>query len=274
MKIGTNTETGKNCHGLDIDRLRNTLLEAADAAARITLPAFRSPLLVDNKEQENFDPVTEADRKAELAIRQIIEANFPDHAIIGEEFADKHTDSPFSWIIDPIDGTRSFISGLPVWGTLISLSHMGVNFAGIMAQPFLGETFLGLPGQTLYQRGTTRQVLKTSPVTELSHAIMFTTTPALFEGRSRANYDQLEKLVRLPRYGCDCYAYCLLAAGHVDLVVESSLKIYDIAALIPVVRNAGGVITDCKGDAPDRGGCIIAAATPELHAAALAQMRK
>lgn len=266
MNIRNNTGYTQN---IEIDAVKRTLLTAADAAAAITLPAFRSGLSVDNKEQHSFDPVTEADRAAEQAIRAVIEKQFPDHCIIGEEFDNKITDSPFSWVIDPIDGTRAFISGVPVWGTLIGLSYEDKTFAGVMTQPFIGETFLGLPGCSTYQRNQPAVAIKTSNVTRLQDAIKYTTTPSLFEGNQLTAYRTLESKVRLSRYGTDCYAYALLACGHVDLVVEPRLNIYDIAALIPIIQNAGGVITNFKGGAPDQGGDIIAAATPQLHQATM-----
>lgn len=271
MSISTYT---KELYGLQVKQIEQTLLSATKAAAQITLPAFRSGLSVDNKEDASFDPVTEADRDAEHAIREVIENSFPEHTIIGEEHDNKITDSPFSWIIDPIDGTRSFISGVPMWGTLIGLAHNNINFAGIMTQPFTGETYLGLPGHSTYQRGGQSQSIRSSAVKNLDEAILFTTTPSLFTGEKAKAYDRLESEIRLVRYGCDCYAYCLLAAGHADLVVETELKIYDIAALIPIVRNAGGVVTNFEGNEPDDSGNIIAAATPELHTATLEIMSK
>ena len=261
-------------HGIEINQIKQTLLQAVKAAALITLPAFRSGLSVDNKEQKSFDPVTEADRAAEVAIRNVIEQAFPDHNIIGEEHENKLTNSPFSWIIDPIDGTRSFISGVPLWGTLIGVAHENINFAGIMTQPFTAESYLGLPGQSISQRNDGPiNILKTSNVKNLNEAIMFTTTPTLFKGAGAIAYSKLESEIRLVRYGADCYAYCLIAAGYADLVVETGLKIYDIAALIPIIRNAGGIVTNFQGNEPDDSGNIIAAATPELHAAALQVMR-
>lgn len=258
---------------VDIQAVEQVLLRACAAAAEVSLPLFRTDPAVDNKDKAAFDPVTIADKNAELAIRDVIAETFPDHAIIGEEHATKQTGSDFSWIIDPIDGTRAFISGLPVWGTLIGVAHEGRVFAGAMSQPFIGETFLGLPGASTYQREGQRQSIRTSQITRLEQAKLFTTTPQLFEGKQRKAFNRLEQKIMLPRYGCDCYAYCLLASGHCDLVVEPRLNTYDIAALIPIVREAGGVVTCFDGSAPDQGGDIIAAATPELHAAAMKIMQ-
>jgi len=259
-----------NLHNIPLIAFETTLLAATKAAAGITLPSFRSGINVKNKLDEGFDPVTEADHNAELVIRQVIEEAFPDHAIIGEEQETKHTNSAFSWIIDPIDGTRSFITGVPVWGTLIGVAYEGKMFAGIMTQPFIGETFISVNGKSRYFRsGEDEKILRTSNIKTLAQARMLTTTPALFEGEKRLAYNKLEQQVRLPRYGCDCYAYCLLASGDVDLVVEAGLNIYDIAALIPIIKNAGGTITNFDGGPADNGGDIIAAATPELHKVAM-----
>jgi len=259
--------------GVEIDRVRDTLIEAMDRAADETLPHFRTGTIIDNKDAAGFDPVTRADRDAETAIRDTILARFPDHKIIGEEHGTTGDGSAYSWIIDPVDGTRAFVAGVPVWGTLIGVAHEGRVFAGAMSQPFIGETFLGLPDGATYMRHGESRPISASSVTALDDARLFTTTPSLFLGPKRMAYDRLEAAVKLPRYGCDCYAYCLLAAGQVDLVVEPALNIYDIAALIPIVRAAGGVLTTFDGAAPDRGGDIIAAATPELHAAAMEMMR-
>ncbi len=255
---------------LQLEKVRATLLEAARAADDITLPIFRSGAAVDNKEDGGFDPVTKADKEAELAIREVIERYFPEHNIIGEEHDNKVTDSDFSWIIDPIDGTRAFISGLPVWGTLIGLAYEGKTIAGLMSQPFTGETYLGIEGASRRLRVGEKDVcLGVSKVKNLEDAILFTTSPMRFVSRQGEDFAMLESRVRLSRYGCDCYAYCLLAAGHIDLVVENELNIYDIAALIPIIEYAGGKVTTFDGGAPDGGGDIIAAATPELHRQAL-----
>ncbi len=267
MAIINNT---KSIHEIPAIALEHTLLAAVEAAKTITLPSFRSGIIVENKLEQGFDPVTRADRDVEQVIRQVIEKAFPDHAIIGEEQETKQTNSPFSWIIDPIDGTRAFITGVPVWGTLIGIAHEEKLFAGIMSQPFTGETFIALGDQAMYLRdGQIAKPLSVSSVKTLAEARLLTTTPALFQGRQRLAYNDLENQVRLARYGCDCYAYCLLASGDVDLVVEAGLNIYDIAALIPIIKNAGGIITTFDGSSPDKGGDIIAAATPELHKQAM-----
>jgi histidinol phosphatase-like enzyme (inositol monophosphatase family) len=255
---------------IDLDLVALTLLDAAEAAADQTLPLFRTHLAIDNKLAVGFDPVTEADRAAETAIRAVIAERFPDHAVIGEEWGNSG-DSDFTWIIDPVDGTRSFISGAPVWGTLIALAYQGVAIAGLMAQPFIGEIFLGLPGRASYRRGAIDQTMRTSGQTELGAARVFTTTPALFRTPELARkWRAMESATRLQRFGMDCYGYALLAAGHADLVIEPFLQTYDIAALVPIIRQAGGAIACWDGSEPTGGGNVVAAATPELLEQALA----
>ena len=260
---------------LAADLVRQTLLDAAEIAASRTLPRFRSALAVDNKDLNGFDPVTEADREAELAIRQLLADRFPSHAIIGEEWDDKQGEGRFAWIIDPIDGTRAFITGVPVWGTLVGLTVDGRAVAGLMAQPFTGEIFLSLPGEAAWYRGEQKVPLRTSKVTELGRAKLTTTSPDMFETTpgTLEPWTRLRRVVLTTRYGLDCYGYALLAAGHIDLVVEAALKDVDICPLIPLIENAGGVITTWDGGPAEQGGNCVAAATPELHAAAMAVLR-
>lgn len=254
---------------IDLAQVEATLLAAADAAATRTLPLFRTVLAIDNKYEVGFDPVTEADRAAETAIRAVIAEAFPDHAIIGEEWGSSG-DSPYSWIIDPIDGTRSFISGVPVWGTLIGFAHEGVAIAGLMSQPFIGETFLAVPGRATYRRHSDAAPIRTSGQTELAPSRVFTTTPNLFKGEHWGKWEAIESATRLQRFGTDCYGYALLASGHADIVIEPSLNTYDIAALVPIIREAGGAIACWDGSEPTGGGNVVAAATPELLEKALA----
>ncbi|MHA6690669.1 histidinol-phosphatase [Devosia sp. A449] len=255
---------------IDLAKVETTLLAAAAAAATRTLPLFRTPLVIDNKYTVGFDPVTEADRGAETAIRAVIAEAFPDHAIIGEEWGNSG-ESDYSWIIDPVDGTRAFISGAPVWGTLIGFAHQGVAIAGLMSQPFIGETFLAMPGSALYSRGEITTPLRTSGQTELTPSRVFTTTPALFNTPELlAKWTAIEAATRLQRFSMDCYGYALLAAGHADLVIEPALNTYDIAALVPIIREAGGAIACWDGSEPTGGGNVVAAATPELLEQALA----
>ena len=242
----------------------------ADAAAQQTLPRFRNRLDVGNKQDGGFDPVTEADRAAEFAIRRLIESRFPDHGILGEEHGVSNADRRHLWVIDPIDGTRAFISGVPVWGTLVGLYEDGRALLGMMDQPFTRERFLGGPEGSFYRGPGGEQRLQTRDCGDLSSAILFTTSPRLHTGASQARYEALENAVMLARYGCDCYAFAMLAAGHVDIVVESGLKPYDIAGLIPIIEGAGGIVTTWRGERPEQGGDILACGSAAIHRRALA----
>lgn len=244
----------------------------AAAAAAETLPRFRSQSAVSNKLATGFDPVTEADREAERAIRAVIAAEFPGHGILGEEHGAENTGNSHVWVIDPIDGTRAFISGLPVWGTLVGLTVDGEAIAGLMSQPFTGELYYATEEGSFYEGPGGAGRLSTRATTKLSDATLFTTTPALFKGAQRAIYDRLEATVRLARYGTDCYAFAMVAAGHADIVADPGLQPYDIVGLIPIIERAGGVVTTFDGRPAEQGGDILAAATPELHAAAMAML--
>ncbi len=241
----------------------------AEAAAKQTLPRFRQAGEVANKLAGGFDPVTEADREAERVIRDILRESFPDHGILGEEWGGENLDSPHVWVIDPIDGTRSFISGMPLWGTLIGLLEDGRAVQGMMSQPFTKELFFTEGDEARYEGPDGSRPMRTRQTTSLFEATLCTTTPALFKEGEREAYDALERSVRLARYGTDCYAYAMLAAGQIDLVTEAGLQPYDIVALIPLVEKAGGRITGWKGERVEGGGRVLAAATPELHSAAL-----
>ena len=245
----------------------------AKAAAAETLPRFRSQGAIANKEAAGFDPVTEADRQAELAIRALITAEFPDHGILGEEHGAYNLASRHVWVIDPIDGTRAFISGLPTWGTLVGLAVDGDAVAGMMAQPFTGELFYANGSGAHYEGPGGPRRLETRKIRLIEDATLFTTTPALFRDAARGRYDRFEQTVRLARYGVDCYAFAMLAAGSVDIVADPGLKPYDIVALIPIIEKAGGVITTFEGGPAENGGDIVAAATPDLHEAAMAALR-
>lgn len=249
------------------------LRRIAAAAAAETLPRFRQTGTISNKLAGGFDPVTEADREAERAIRDLIRAEFPEHGILGEEHGGENISSSHVWVIDPIDGTRAFISGLPVWGTLVGLTVDGDAVAGLMSQPFTGELFYADDTGAHYEGPGGSRRLSTRKTAELPEATLFTTTPALFRDRKRELYDQLEAAVRLPRYGTDCYAFAMVAAGFVDLAVDAGLQAYDIVALIPVIEKAGGVVTTWEGGPAETGGDIVAAATPELHEAAMKILR-
>ncbi|MEM6293345.1 MAG: histidinol-phosphatase [Myxococcota bacterium] len=247
----------------------------ADAARAETLPRFRTALEVDNKIAASFDPVTDADREAERVIRALIEAEQPEHGILGEEFGVLRPDASHRWVLDPVDGTRSFICGAPTWTTLIALEQVQEPLVGIIDQPYIGERWCGVPGKTTVTHAGSTRVARTSGCVSLSDARISTTDPrdvAYFTRTESAAFAELASACKLARFSMDAYAYALLAVGQLDLVVESALAHYDYAALAPVVRGAGGVITSWNGgpfDA-DAGGFLVAAATPELHAQALA----
>jgi len=263
----------------------------ADVSAEAILPFFRTSLAAEDKAPGGaFDPVTEADRGAENAMRRLIEKTFPGHGVIGEEFGSLRETAEYVWVLDPIDGTKSFICGLPTWGTLIGLTHHGAPVYGLMNQPFTRERFSG-DGRAAYWRGPARpspslttgalsgrpdnaavekRRLTTRPCEKIAEATLMTTSPLLIDENSRENFYRVERQARLSRYGGDCYAYCALAAGHVDLVIETNLNPYDIVALIPIIEGAGGVITTWAGESAEKGGSIIAAGDPRAHEAALA----
>lgn len=241
----------------------------ADAAKGETLPRFRTGISVVNKAAGGFDPVTEGDRAAETAIRALIAERFPEHGILGEEHGNIGLDREHVWVIDPIDGTRAFISGLPVWGTLIGLRSNGRATMGMMDQPFIGERYFADGSRSWYSGPDGERQISVRDCGSLSDAILFTTSPHIFQGDDLKLYRAVEEKVRLFRYGCDCYAYALLAAGHVDLVVENSLQPYDVGALIPIIEQAGGVITTWDGGRPENGGNIIAAGSKAVHAQAM-----
>lgn len=243
----------------------------ADAAAAITVPLFRAGAAVDNKLDTGFDPVTQADRDAERAMRARIENHFPTHGILGEEFGEKPGSGDHQWVLDPIDGTRAFISGMPIWGTLIGLADAQGPALGIMDQPYIGERFAAARGAGAYwQKGAARQRITTRPCTQIEEAIIATSSPDYFQNTPAAPvWEALYTRARLGRYGGDCYHYAMLAAGHIDIVIEQGLQPYDILALIPIIEEAGGVVTDWRGQSAAQGGQVIASASPELHAATL-----
>jgi histidinol phosphatase-like enzyme (inositol monophosphatase family) len=247
----------------------------ADAAARITLPLFRAGIDVDNKAADAFDPVTEADRAAESAMREILKREHPDHGIVGEEFGTSEGNGRYQWVIDPIDGTRSFMAGVPLWTTIIGLRIDGVPRFGLVDQPYIGDRFWGGDGKAYARNRWGRTTgIRTRTCPDISQASLMTTTPALMTGPGeRARYDAVEQAVRLARYGADGYAYCLLAAGHIDLVVEAGLEPYDVVGLVPIIEAAGGIMTSWTGASANNGGTVIAAGDPRIHASALNLLR-
>ena len=245
--------------------------QLADAAREAIAPYFRN-VSTDNKfGPGGFDPVTAADRAAERAMRDLIKTHYPDHRVYGEEEGGSLSDETPTWVLDPIDGTRAFICGLPTWGTLIALDLGLGPVAGIMDQGFTGERFFAARDGAFLSRSGQTQKLAVRETWRLEDATLATTSPDLFTDPDEARvFIALRDRVRMTRYGTDCYAYAMLAAGQIDLVVESGLKPYDIQALIPIIEQAGGVITTWDGTSPRNGGRILAAATPELHQAASA----
>ena len=245
----------------EIETLKAFACELADAAAAVTLKYFKTTIPIDDKtDGAGFDPVTKADRGAEEAIRALIEARYPDHGIFGEEFGIKSANGPFEWVLDPVDGTRAFISGLPTWGTLIALRHEGQPVIGVIDQPYIRERYLGWPGGATLN-GTT---IKARTCAGLDQATISTTDPAIFKAHERPAFFTLYDRARLVRYGLDCYAYAVVAAGHMDMVIESGLKPYDMMALIPVIRGAGGCATNWEGAIPGDCGRLIAVGDPKL----------
>ncbi len=250
----------------------------AKVSGEAIMPFFRTAFALEDKNIGGvFDPVTEADRAAENVMRRLIGETFPGHGVIGEEFGTRDGESDYVWVLDPIDGTKSFIAGLPLWGTLIGLLHKGAPCYGLMNQPFTREKFYG-DGRAAYWTGRNgdagQRKLRVRPCAGLERATLMTTSPKLIPAELRPRYETLEDKVRLARYGGDCYAYCMLAAGQIDLVVEAGLNIYDIVALIPIIQGAGGVITTWDGGDPTQGGAIIAAGDKRVHEQALAFLRE
>lgn len=244
--------------------------ELAAVAGETIRPFFRSALSVENKSRSGgFDPVTAADRAAETAMRALIKKTFPAHGVIGEEFPAEQPHAEYVWILDPIDGTKSFICGLPAWGTLIALTRRGEPIYGVMYQPFIGEHFSGDGAGARYRGPAGNRALQTRACARLGDAIMLTTSPLLMNETDRQCFARVEQVVRLSRYGGDCYAYCVLAAGHVDLIIETELKPHDVLALIPIIEGAGGIMTTWENNPPHQGGRIIAAGDRRVHAQAM-----
>ena len=247
----------------------------ATVSGEAILPFFRTSLGVENKGGTGaFDPVTAADRAAETAMRTLIRESFPDHGIVGEEFGNERTEAEYVWVLDPIDGTKSFITGMPAWGTLIALTRAGEPVYGMMHQPFTREHFTGDSNSARYRGPAGDRALHVRRCAQLSEAMLMTTSPLLMKDADRAAFGKVEQAAKLSRYGGDCYAYCMLAAGHVDLVIETELKPYDILPLVPIIAGAGGIVTTWDGGSPKAGGRIIAAGDARVHDAAMALLKK
>ncbi len=244
--------------------------ELAAKSGEVILPFFRTSLTVDNKNTlGRFDPVTAADRAAEAAMRALIRQAFPAHGIIGEEYGSENAEAEYVWVLDPIDGTKSFICGMPAWGTLIGLMRLGKPVFGMMHQPFLRESFRGDGEAARYRGPAGDRELGVRACTALDEAVLFTTSPLLMSPEDRDAFRRVETRARLARYGGDCYAYCMLAAGHIDLVIETELKPHDVIPLVPIIAGAGGVLTTWEDGSALSGGRIIAAGDRRVHTAAL-----
>jgi len=241
--------------------------DLADAAGEAIRPHFRQRIAVDDK--PDLSPVTIADRNAEAAMRRLITARFPDHGIIGEEYGAERENAEFVWVLDPIDGTKSFISGVPLFGTLIALAHQGRPILGIIDQPISRERWIGATDHPTTFNGT---AIHCRPCAELAAATVFSTSPDMFKGPDADAYGRVAAAAKLVRFGADCYAYGLLALGFIDLVIEASLKPYDFSAMVPIVEGAGGIATDWQGKpltlASD--GCVLVAGDRNAHREALA----
>lgn len=246
----------------------------ARVARKETLTRFGSDLRVENKSAEGlFDPVTDADRGAEMAMRKLIEDRFPEHGISGEEYSDRSANSPYAWSLDPVDGTRSFVCGLPTWVTLLALLKDGEPVLGLIDVPCLDETYVGSVAGSLLERHGQTVPLATSGCTDMSRARLSTTDPYLFDSGAKEGFDKLRRAARTVRFGHDGYAYARLAAGTFDLVVECGLKPHDYNALIPVVTGAGGAFGDWQGGSDFLSGNVIAASSQKLYDEAAAIMR-
>jgi myo-inositol-1(or 4)-monophosphatase len=245
----------------------------AAAAGETILPFFRTALAVENKQAAGFDPVTAADRAAEQAMRTLIRKQFPDHGIVGEEYGSERTDAEYVWVLDPIDGTKSFITGMLAWGTLIGLMRFGEPVFGMVHQPFTRERFSGDGGAATYRGPSDKRDLHVRKCASLGEAILSTTSPLLMNEADRAIFRKVEKSVRLSRYGGDCYAYCMLAAGQIDLIIETEIKPHDIVAIIPIVAGAGGIVTTWENGPAQGGGRIVVAGDARVHAQALALLK-
>ena len=250
-------------------------LELARVAADVTLPLFRTGAAAEDKGLPGaFDPVTEADRGAEAAMRRLIEARFPDHGVVGEEYGADRPDAEFVWVLDPVDGTRAFVAGLPLWTTLIGLTHQGRPVVGAVAQPWLDEVFLGGPsGARCVARGAATPIA-TRPCPKLNDAVISTTDPDIFTGAELGAWRQVRATARLARLGCDAYAYAMLASGHIDLVAETGLKPWDWTALVALIEAAGGRVTDWLGQTPHDDGRILAVGDAALTDQALLTLRR
>ena len=258
----------------ELDAFLVALNRASSAAI---LPLFRAEHALEDKGKDGaFDPVTAADRGAEAAVRALIGERFPGHGVIGEEYGDDRPDADFVWVIDPVDGTRGFIAGLPLWTTLIALRHLGEPVLGSIGQPYLGELFIGsAAGSRLMARGSSRP-LRVRPCAGLAEAVIATTDPdGCFDTAERGAWAEVRAGARTARFSADAYAYAMVAAGQLDLVIEAGLKSWDVEAAVPVIEGAGGLVTDWRGERIGRdGGQMIIAGDRRCLDEALVALRR
>jgi myo-inositol-1(or 4)-monophosphatase len=259
---------------LSIVELEDFALDLAHTAGGIAQAHFRRPVTVESKSPTAFDPVTNADRAIERVLRAAIVERYPDHGIVAEEEGERAGAGEYTWFIDPIDGTRAFMTGSPLWGTLIGLTRRERPLFGLLVQPVLEEVFFAGPSGSWLIKSDRRDRLRSRACRSLAAAVLASTHPDMFAGERAAAFRSLAAQCLLHRFGGDCYNYAMLAAGFIDLVVEGQLKPYDIVPLIPLLEGAGCVVTDWQGRPPFAGGDVVAAATPELHSAALAALRR
>ncbi|HTX48824.1 MAG TPA: histidinol-phosphatase [Caulobacteraceae bacterium] len=262
----------------DADALDRFLLELNRASGAVILPLFRGAHGIENKKSGTggYDPVTAADKGAEAEIRRLIALHYPHHGVIGEEYGEDRPDSEFVWVLDPVDGTRAFVAGLPVWTTLIALRHQGRPVIGSIGQPFLGEIFVGGPAGSRLINAVGERPLRVRKGVTLGEAIIATTdAEACFDGAELGAWRQVRAAARLARMGCDAYAYAMVAAGTIDLVLEAGLKSWDVEAAVPVIEGAGGLITDWRGDPIGRdGGQMAIAGDRAVLDAALVSLKR
>jgi myo-inositol-1(or 4)-monophosphatase len=258
-----------NAADIPIAELEEFALELAQLAGNIAQAHFRKAIKISNKRQDGFDPVTNADHAIEQVLRTTILERYPDHGMVAEEQGNTVSLSPYTWYLDPIDGTRAFMMGSPLWGTLVGLTYHDAPLFGLMVQPVLEEVFLGTQSASWLIKPNKRERLRTRSWGGRADAALASTHPDIFSTADRRAFERLAGRCLLNRWGGDCYNYAMVAAGFVDLVVETELQAFDIVPLIPILEGAGGVVTDWSGARPMRGGSVVAAATPALHAAAL-----
>ena len=249
------------------------LHELAETAASRTRPLFRSSIAIENKAEDDADdgigdglnPVTAADREAEAAMRHLINQRFPDHGILGEEYGAENLDADWVWVLDPIDGTRGFICGIPLWGTLIGLRHEGQAVLGMISQPMLNERFFGSAAGSTYWSNGNETPLRTRSCQTIAAAHVSTTDPRLFTAEERPRYDAVEKKAKLARYGYDCYAHAMVALGQIDCIIEAGVAAHDIEPIAPVIAGAGGRVTNWSGGSVTGGGQIVTSGDVRLH---------